>query len=52
MVPGTYLIPVGDLQHLSLRGNIIGHVSLHFIVVLEGCDLIEPNRAMRRIDAD
>ncbi|EED20931.1 hypothetical protein TSTA_081640 [Talaromyces stipitatus ATCC 10500] len=49
MVLGTCLIPVGDLQHLSLRGNIIGHVSLHFIVVLEGCDSIEPNGVIRAI---
>src|SRR5690242_5341036 len=46
MVLGTCLTPVGDLQHLSLRDNIIGHVSMHFIVVLEGCDSIEPNRAI------
>jgi hypothetical protein len=46
MVPGTCVTPVGDPQHVFLRGNIIGHVSMHFIVVLEGCDSIEMNRAI------
>jgi hypothetical protein len=49
MVPGTILTPAGDLQHLSLRDNIIGHVSIHFNVVLEGRDSIEPNRVIRAI---